>query len=237
MHRPVPKFQLIVNSILTQIISGKLKSGDRLEAERSLTDVYGVSLGTVQRAMDELVSRGVLVREVGRGSFIRGLGSSVDARYIRFQDSAGRELPVFWKILSVGTSGNQEAAQNFFGKHTAVTRIDRLVDIDHKVSMVSHFYLSRENFNLLMQKDDLKDHTNLRLALSERLAITALRLEQRFGFEAMSEEVAKILKPHGDQDSFVIEFRGYSESDQPLFLQRIIGKPSASIFFITTVRN
>jgi GntR family transcriptional regulator len=237
MLRPVPKFQHIVNSILTQVISGELKPGDRLESERKLTEVYGVSLGTVQRAMEDLVSRGVLLREVGRGSFIHGLGSSVDAHYIRFQDAMGHELPVYWKILSIGPSRDQIAAENFFGKRTPLTRIDRLVDIDHKASMISHFYLQQENFDLLKQKDDLKDDTNLRLALSERLAIRALRLEQRIGFEPMNEEVAKLLKPHSHHDSFVIELRAYAENNQPVFLQRIIGKPSANIFFISTVRN
>ena len=238
MAPPVSKSRYIVNDILSQVISGKLGPGDRLESERNLTAAYGVSLGTVQRAMEELARRGVVTREVGRGTFIRGLGSSVDARYIRFQNMRGEELPVLWKIIGVNhiaTGG--DAVEGFFGKRKSLTRIDRLVDINRKTSMVSQFYVSRRHFGLLTQDEDLKDGTNLRLILSERLAMPSLRLEQRFGFEPMSDEVARIIKPESRRNSFVIEFRGYSDNDRPVFLQRIIGEPSTEAFFVTDVRS
>ena len=52
-----------------RIAAGELKSGDRLPGERDLAEEYGVALGTIRRATQELRDRG-LVRTVRvKGTF------------------------------------------------------------------------------------------------------------------------------------------------------------------------
>ncbi|WP_296325379.1 GntR family transcriptional regulator [Reyranella sp.] len=52
------------------IVSGSLRAGDRLPAEVTLVERLGVSRVTVRLAMDELVSRGLVSRAHGKGSFV-----------------------------------------------------------------------------------------------------------------------------------------------------------------------
>nr|WP_252894799.1 winged helix-turn-helix domain-containing protein [Liquorilactobacillus satsumensis] len=49
---------------------GELLPGDRLPVERDLAKALGINRSTIQRAFSELVSRGILVRKLGSGTWI-----------------------------------------------------------------------------------------------------------------------------------------------------------------------
>jgi GntR family transcriptional regulator/MocR family aminotransferase len=68
----LPLSRQIAGAIRSAVSGGALRSGDRLPAERSLCRALGVDRMTVARAYEELASEGLVVREVGRGSFVRG---------------------------------------------------------------------------------------------------------------------------------------------------------------------
>lgn len=53
-----------------QIMSAKLRPGDKLPSERDLAVLYGVSRITVQSAIETLVRKGLISRAVGRGTFV-----------------------------------------------------------------------------------------------------------------------------------------------------------------------
>lgn len=219
------KIRHVADSILSDISNGRLRSGDRIESERKLTQVFGVSLGTVQRALEELAHMGVVAREHGRGTFVRGTGSSVDARYIRFRNPAGEELPVYWHILGRRKVKVPGRVAQFFGTSQPIIRIDRSMDVNRQFVLINQFFLTEANFKALTLDEDLKDNVNLRNFLSTRLALPTLRLEQLVGFERMHSEVARLLEARGDQPCLAIELRGFTLNDQPLFLQRILGEP------------
>jgi DNA-binding transcriptional regulator YhcF (GntR family) len=70
-------YQRIVQDVKGQVRLGQLKGNDKLPSTRELADHYGVAPGTVQRALAELRTEGVVYSHQGRGSFIRE--SAVDA--------------------------------------------------------------------------------------------------------------------------------------------------------------
>jgi DNA-binding FadR family transcriptional regulator len=52
------------------ITAGRLKPGDRLPTERDLAAVTGVGRAAVRDALQNLESRGIVLRHVGRGTFV-----------------------------------------------------------------------------------------------------------------------------------------------------------------------
>ncbi|MFB7293526.1 GntR family transcriptional regulator [Actinacidiphila glaucinigra] len=64
-------YQRIAQDVRDQIRLGRLKGNDKLPSTRELADQYGVAPGTVQRALTELRSGGLIYSHQGRGSFIR----------------------------------------------------------------------------------------------------------------------------------------------------------------------
>lgn len=66
----IPLAQQIAGAIRSAIYRGELDAGERLPAERTLAGRLGVDRMTVSRAYDDLASGGLVVRHVGRGSFV-----------------------------------------------------------------------------------------------------------------------------------------------------------------------
>ena len=66
-----PRYRAIVDAIAAQIHAGQLRPGDRLPTVRALMAQHGIALATASRVMAELAAAGLVVGEVGRGSFVR----------------------------------------------------------------------------------------------------------------------------------------------------------------------
>ena len=66
-----PRYQAIVDGLAARIQAGELRPGDRLPTVRALMAEHGVALATASRVMAELAAAGLVVGEVGRGSFVR----------------------------------------------------------------------------------------------------------------------------------------------------------------------
>jgi DNA-binding GntR family transcriptional regulator len=64
-------YQRITQDVKDQVRLGRLQVNDKLPSTRELADHYGVAPGTVQRALAELRTEGVIYSHQGRGSFIR----------------------------------------------------------------------------------------------------------------------------------------------------------------------
>ena len=60
----------VADDITARITSGELAPGARLLAERDLAEYYGVSYGTVRRAMQVLRDRELITTIHGRGTFV-----------------------------------------------------------------------------------------------------------------------------------------------------------------------
>ncbi|WP_158698457.1 GntR family transcriptional regulator, partial [Cronobacter malonaticus] len=83
-----------VKLALTRMLSGgEVRPGEAIPTEKQLCEMYGVSIGTVRKAIDELVIERVLVRQQGRGTF-----------FVRH--TPDRMLNFFWRV--VGRNGVRE---------------------------------------------------------------------------------------------------------------------------------
>ena len=66
-------YQEIVDQIQQQILSGALKPGDQIPAERDLAERVGVSRTAVREAIKSLTEKGLIEVFVGRGTFVTNL--------------------------------------------------------------------------------------------------------------------------------------------------------------------
>ena len=75
----------LADAIAADIASGALKPGDRLPPQRSFAYERKIAVSTASRVYTELLRRGLVVGEVGRGTFIsgearRGIAASTEPR-------------------------------------------------------------------------------------------------------------------------------------------------------------
>jgi DNA-binding transcriptional regulator YhcF (GntR family) len=72
VHSPTfsPLYRQIKELILRHLESGEWGPGDPIPSESELAARFGVSQGTVRKAIDEMAAENLLVRQQGRGTFV-----------------------------------------------------------------------------------------------------------------------------------------------------------------------
>src|SRR6476620_4960792 len=66
------EYMRLADSVAAEIANGGLKPGDRLPPQRSFAYERKIAVSTASRVYTELLRRGLVVGEVGRGTFISG---------------------------------------------------------------------------------------------------------------------------------------------------------------------
>jgi LacI family transcriptional regulator len=67
------KYKQAKESIYQHILKSGARPGDKIGTEAVFIKALGISVTTVRRALDELVREGILVRRVGKGTFLESL--------------------------------------------------------------------------------------------------------------------------------------------------------------------
>ena len=62
----------LADAVAAEIASGALKAGDRLPPQRHFAYDRNIAVSTASRVYTELLRRGLVVGEVGRGTFVSG---------------------------------------------------------------------------------------------------------------------------------------------------------------------
>jgi DNA-binding GntR family transcriptional regulator len=67
----IPKYRQLLMILRNQILMGQLLPGDRIPSEEELTSTYGLSRGTVRKAIAQLEAERLIETVHGIGSFVR----------------------------------------------------------------------------------------------------------------------------------------------------------------------
>lgn len=220
------KLERICEAITRRIESGTLREGDRLPSEEQLAVQHRVSVGTIQKTLDRLEHSGLVTREHGRGTFVNGSRvRTTDVSYLRFRDARGREMPNFIHLRSVKRIKRRGPWSDFLGAEPAYVRIERRISVGDKLDLHSAFWLREAEFARLNGTDKRALEKNLRVLLGQKLSLPTLRVDQWIRFERPPQAVARALGLGKDQLGFVMEMRGYTLRDRPLYYQRVCAGP------------
>ncbi|CAB3808423.1 hypothetical protein LMG28688_06762 [Paraburkholderia caffeinitolerans] len=221
------KLSMVSDAIIRHIESGALREGDRLPSEGELAANHGVSVGTVQKALMQLVHSGLITREQGRGTFVSGTRvAPADVRYLRFRDAEGNELPSYVHARAVKRLKRKGPWSDFLDGEGYV-RIDRVISVGGRFDLYSEFWLREEDFAELGGVDRTALERNLRELVAQRLSLPTQRVDQWIRFDTLPSSAARELKLESDQPGFIMELRGYTLRNRPLYYQSICSGPFA----------
>jgi len=111
-----PKYLGLVAAIEQAIESGTLQPNERLPTNRELSQMFGVTIATVTKAMAVAARKGLIVAQVGSGTFVRGTAPAAQAQTIDLSlnilpDSvAAKEL-----LALIQPQSHAQLAQSMFG--------------------------------------------------------------------------------------------------------------------------
>jgi len=60
----------VKRQMMDGLTRGDWKPGEAIPSERRLSERYGISIGTVRKAIDELCAENILIRQQGRGTYV-----------------------------------------------------------------------------------------------------------------------------------------------------------------------
>jgi GntR family transcriptional regulator len=65
-----PLYKDVRRRLTEALTRGEWKPGEAIPAERLLAERFGTSIGTIRRAIDELVAENIMIRQQGRGTYV-----------------------------------------------------------------------------------------------------------------------------------------------------------------------
>lgn len=194
--------------MLDVIESGEYRPGSQIPGERDLSDTLPLSLGTIQKAMGDLVDQGVLIRRAGKGTFVSGAGQQLNDEkvenrelvHFRFRAEGGNSLlPVYLHVESIEEiartkRGSEMPWERFLDGQGSFIRIDRLLTVGDLFRGYSRFYLPFEHYGSLLKRshEELSGVT-LREFLNKTYNMPTFRFEHQIHAEQLPNRVCRKL--------------------------------------------
>jgi len=126
---PTPLYLQIASSIRTRIHDGEIVDDEALPSERELTSMTGASRVTIRKAIDKLISEGLLYRKQGSGTYVSPRIQTPSSFLSSFTDDAkerGDEPGVFWIVKTYSKPTASEASQLEIAQTSEVARLGRV---------------------------------------------------------------------------------------------------------------
>ncbi len=144
-----PLYQQIKEALLKRLAAGEWAPGTFLPSETALAQEYGVSQGTLRKALDELTAEKIVVRYQGKGTAV----AMHDADRSLFQffhlvsNSGEHQLPAS-RVLAAGEgkATDEEAEALGLAPGTPVIRIERVRVLDGRPVMNERLTLPAARF-------------------------------------------------------------------------------------------
>jgi len=192
-----PLYRQVKQRIIRHLIEETWKPGDMLPSEPRLAESFGVSPGTVRRALDELVAENLLVRHQGKGTIVcRHDPERSLFHFFRMVDAAGDRPTPSSRVLACGRrrAERAEAARLGLPAGAPVVVIDRTRSAAGRPLLVERLVLPGRLFGALAEvaPEDLPN--TLYTLYEERFGVTVYRAAEQLRAVAADDREAALLE-------------------------------------------
>jgi GntR family transcriptional regulator len=218
-----PLYRQIKGLILQALDGGEWRPGEVIPSETELAVRFGVSQGTVRKAVDELAAENYLLRRQGKGTFVSSHSDPrAFFRFLRLQRLNGeaessRSVPLeCWRAKA-----GQEAAR-VLGIQLAdpIIIVRRVLEFSGKPVVLDEIYLRGDTFAGL-SLDTLKEWQGSLYSLFEtRFGARMVRAEERLRAVAADRTAAELLNVREGSPLLSVERVSYSYGDRPMEWRR-----------------
>lgn len=225
----LPKYAQLRETLLAAINDGYWGPGSQLPNEATLVAITPFSLGTVQKALRELVQAKVIVRRHGHGTFVAERAMPMmSPMHLRFEDDNGQILPIYAEVIGQETGLDGRAWAGKLGSSVRnVVKVDRVFAVDEAFQCFSHFYIDSDRFPEFAKPELLEfAGANFKALLYNRYNISIHSLDQKLRCERFPDEVCQQLELEEGTVGTVLEFLAMSSSGRPLYFQEAFVPPN-----------
>lgn len=192
-----PLYRSTKMKLTDAMASGEFPPGSALPAERLLAERFGISIGTLRKAVDELVSEGSLVRQQGRGTFVASHDRS--RLLYRFFHIARHDQPkVFPEVEFVAfaraEASAEEAKRLELVERDPVFRIRNRLLLDGRPVIIDDLSISAQRFPRMTENRIRERSSTIYRLYQEAYAITVIRASERVRAVPAPADVAELLQ-------------------------------------------
>jgi GntR family transcriptional regulator len=221
----VPLYRELQRRLTRALSEGTWPPGAALPSESKLAQQYGVSIGTVRKAIDELVAGKILVRQQGRGTFVAA--HTADRLLFHFfhvvprsdgtsrAPAAAREMPRpmlrSFRRASAGAAVSRELG---IERNAPILRIDNLLLLGGRAVIVDEISISAPLFpDLDRVRFEGRPGTIYGLYQAD-YGINVVRSSERLSAVACPAPIAKLLGLRAGQPVLRIRRIAYTYADR-----------------------
>lgn len=211
-----PLYQKVEEFIKNQINSGELTPGDLILSEPRLSKQLDVSIGTVKKALDNLVWQGLLYRHQGKGTFVSRIDFNNSLfRFFSYADEKGQEVRIrkFTTKRWIGKGPKKICKTLGVKEGTELIFLERIGHINHQPTFFENsWWIASMVPDLEKEKTHIPD---LFYALIvDHYKIPIIRAEETLTAEACDVETAEKLNVEKDSPIVVLNRSTYTVEDK-----------------------
>jgi GntR family transcriptional regulator len=221
-----PLYQQIKALILQSLQSGEWKPGEAIPSEMDLAARFGVSQGTVRKAIDELAAENLVVRRQGKGTFVATHSEQhVQFRFLKLAPDSGTpgaEGPAQREIIDCKkTRANAEVARALaLRTGDAVLQVRRVLSFVGVPTILEDIWLPALPFKGLTA-ERLSEHHGAMYALFEtEFNVQMVRAEEKIRAVAAVSGRELLLDVALGTPLLCVERVAYTYQDVPMELRR-----------------
>jgi GntR family transcriptional regulator len=216
---PGPLYKEVKSRITRELAAGTWKPGETIPSESRLARDFAVSIGTVRKAIDELVAEKILLRQQGRGTFVAT--HSEDRTLFFFFHIVGqdgsKELPVM-ELLSFGRARatGEEAVRLGVSAGSRVFRIQNLLKLGGKPVILDEIVVPAVLFADLNEERFANRDGTIYGLYQARYGINVVRISERLSAVNAPQTAGKRLRLALRDPVLRIKRVAYTYNDTPV---------------------
>ncbi len=189
-------YKRIKIEVTRMLSSGDISSNDPLPTEKQLAARFDVSIGTVRRAMDDLVAEHIVVRQQGRGTFLAALSPErmLNRFWPIFRKDGVRVIPIVQTLSFEESRADAETAEALgLKKGDATYRIVNLLLMGGNPVIVDEINLSKKMYSGMREEDLVARETTVYGFYQSHFGINVFRVLDRLSGAVADTRSAELL--------------------------------------------
>jgi GntR family transcriptional regulator len=222
---PTPVYFKLQMQLLKEIENGRWTPGQRIPPERILAQAHNVSIGTIKKAVLNLVDGGYLYRIQGKGTFVAGNTLQPESlRYYRFiRNFEDEEVELQIKLLSLNVIKDIESINSLLmlKSNQDLYEIRRVFLGEGKPVVYSVSYLPQKMFADLKAFPIHKfENVPLYIALEESYGLPTIFNRELIKTDRANKDTAKVLAIRKGSPVLLVEMLSFTYKQKPYEYRR-----------------
>jgi GntR family transcriptional regulator len=217
-----PLYRQIKGLIIASLQGGEWKAGEAIPSELDLAARFGVSQGTVRKAVDELAAENLLVRRQGKGTFVATHAEQQQQyRFLRLMPDEGQDPGLGRQLLDCRRQRAPAWIARQFGLRAgaAMVEVRRILHKDGRPIVLDDIWLPGDLFKGLTA-ERLNRHRGPFYGLFEtEFGVHMIRAQEKLRAVAADAESAVLLQVPVATPLLSVERLSFTYGDKPVELR------------------